>query len=118
LFANGNIKSPETHFPEGQPQELLNGAFTEESTVCNHCSGSSEKSPEERVKTDVNLSQWLPSKNLEEESLTDNSPLDAPDRNNPVERESSLTLSLHECHQKAETDEDHNIDILEACIYI
>ena len=118
MFANGNIESPEAHFPEGQPQELLDGAFTEESTVGNHSSGCSEKSPEERVKTDVNLGQWLTSENLEEECLTDNSPLDAPDGNNPVEGKSSLTLSLHESHQEAETDEDHNIDILEACIDI
>jgi len=53
-----------------------------------------------------------------EESLTNDSPLDAPNGNNPVERESSLTLSLDIGHQESETNEDHDIDILEASIDI
>jgi hypothetical protein len=53
------------------------------------------------------------SKDLVEEASCQNGPLQSPNGQNPIERESSPRHCLNETHQESKPNENHDMDILE-----
>jgi hypothetical protein len=51
-------------------------------------------------------------------SIGQDTPLYAPDTNDPVVGESLERSGLDESHQESETNEDHHVDILVWCIFV
>jgi hypothetical protein len=58
------------------------------------------------------------SESLVEKANTKYSPLESPDRNYPVEGQSSPRHSFYEAHQEPKANEDHHMDVLEEWVEV